>query len=268
MFPWGLSYKCPCTCREPQPTFASPRDLPLPLGWSLELLWVLWGPLRRWPSPIPACACSQISQLPELDCFHLWECSLSTQISHRHRVYLADHRDLICSLCSWWKDFRSSSLVTLSLGFSSGFTLTFACGPPTGACSWGCPRALGSAPVRTGHRGGMTAWIVGAPGVPNAMGTRDMAPVRAFSCAWYKAHEGQPWLGFFWCLATGVQGPALRGLFLLLGGQHPRVSPERASLLSIGRWSVWGERGYNRGSSPCLWLSSSVLLPQQSSLLP
>ena len=46
MLPWGLCSKCPCTCHEPQPTSASLRGPPLPLGWSLDLLWALWGPLR------------------------------------------------------------------------------------------------------------------------------------------------------------------------------------------------------------------------------
>ena len=105
LFPWGLCCKCPCTHREPQPTSASARSSPLPLGWSLDLVCTLWGTLRLWSGPVPSCACPQSPQLPELDCFHLWEHSLSTQIFHRHRVYLADHGDLICSLCSWWKHF-------------------------------------------------------------------------------------------------------------------------------------------------------------------
>ena len=42
-------------------------------------------------------------------------------IFHRHRVWLVDHVDLICSLYSWWEGFESSSLVTLPLGFTFGF---------------------------------------------------------------------------------------------------------------------------------------------------
>ena len=171
MFPWGLRRNCPCTHCEPQPTSTSPRGSPLPLGWSLDLPWALWGPLRLWSGPIPACACPQSPQLLELDRFHLWEHSLSTQIFHRCRVYLADCGDLICSLYSWWKDFRSPSLLAPSLGFSFGFIPTSACGPPTGVWSWGCLGALGSAPVRTRRRGGMTAWIVGALVAPNAQGS-------------------------------------------------------------------------------------------------
>ena len=170
-FPLGLSWKCPCTCPEPQPTSTSSRGSPLPLGWSSEILWALCGPLRLWSGPFPACACPQSPQLPELDRFHLWEHSLSTQIFHRFRVYVDDHGDLICNLYSWWKDFWSSSLVALFLGFSFGFISTSVCGPPTGVWPWGCLGALGSAPVRKGHKGGMTAWTVGAPVVPNVQGS-------------------------------------------------------------------------------------------------
>ena len=52
-----------------------------------------------WPSS--CVCCPQRPQLPELDRFHLWEHSVSTQIFHRHRVYLTDCGDLICSLYSW-----------------------------------------------------------------------------------------------------------------------------------------------------------------------
>ena len=105
MFPWGLRCRCPCICHEPQPTSASPVGSPLPLGWSLDLLCALRGPLRLCSGPTPACACPQSPQLPELDRFHLWEHSLSTQIFHRCRVYLADCGDLTCSWYSWWKEF-------------------------------------------------------------------------------------------------------------------------------------------------------------------
>ena len=56
MFSWALCCKCPCTCREPQPTSAYTRGSFLTLGWSLDLLWALWGPLRLLSGPIPACA--------------------------------------------------------------------------------------------------------------------------------------------------------------------------------------------------------------------
>ena len=69
-------------------------------------------------------------------------------IFHRHRVWLVDHVDLICSLYSWWEGLGSSSLGTLSLGFNCGFISTSACGLSTGVCSWGCPRGLEFAPVR------------------------------------------------------------------------------------------------------------------------
>ena len=53
-------------------------------------------------------------------------------IFHRHRVYLVDRVDLICSLYSWWEGFGSSSLVTLPLDFNCGFISTSACGRPLG----------------------------------------------------------------------------------------------------------------------------------------
>ena len=42
-------------------------------------------------------------------------------IFYRHRVFLVDCVDLICSLYSWWEGFESSSLATLPLGFNCGF---------------------------------------------------------------------------------------------------------------------------------------------------
>ena len=58
-------------------------------------------------------------------------------IFHRHRVCLVDHVDLICSLYSWWKDFGSSFLATLLLGFNCGFISTSICGLSTRVCSCG-----------------------------------------------------------------------------------------------------------------------------------
>ena len=39
--------------------------------------------------------------------------SLSFYIFHRHRVYLVGCMDLLRSLCSWWRGFRSSALASL-----------------------------------------------------------------------------------------------------------------------------------------------------------
>ena len=77
-----------------------------------------------------------------------------------------------------------------------------------------------------------------------ATGTRDMALVRAFSGAWRKACEGQPWPGFFWNLVAGTWGPALRGLFFLLPcSWQARANPEQASFIVISRhWRVGRER--------------------------
>ena len=100
MFPWDLCCEGPCTHCEPQPTSACPRAPALPLGWSLDLLWALWGPPQTLIWPISRVCWPQSPKLPELGRFHLWEHSLSTQMFHRCRVFLADCVDLICSLYS------------------------------------------------------------------------------------------------------------------------------------------------------------------------
>ena len=130
----------------------------MPLGWSLDLLWALRGQLRLWSGPTLVCACPQSPQLPELDRFHLWEHS-SIQIFHRCRVYQADHGDLICGMCSWQKDFCSSSLVAPPLGLSYGFSPTSACRAPTGVCS------LEHSGLPQWGQGteGMAAWVLRAP---------------------------------------------------------------------------------------------------------
>ena len=58
---------------------------------------------------------------------------------------LVDCVDLICSLYSWWRGFRSSSLAALLLGFNCGFISNSAYGSSTGVCSWGYPGGLVSA---------------------------------------------------------------------------------------------------------------------------
>ena len=45
-------------------------------------------------------------------------------IFHRHRVFLVDRVNLICSFYSFWEGFESSSLATLPLGFNCGFIST------------------------------------------------------------------------------------------------------------------------------------------------
>ena len=108
-------------------------------------------------------------QLSELVCFLLWELSVTFYIFHRHKVCLADHVYLICSLYNWREGLGSCSLVTLPLGFNCGFISTSACGPSTGVCSWGCPGGFGFAPVRARCGGGAAAWVTG---VLVALGTR------------------------------------------------------------------------------------------------
>ena len=51
-------------------------------------------------------------------------------IFHRHGVCLVDCVNLICSLCSWWEGFGSSSLATLPLDFNCVFFFFF----PTSTC--------------------------------------------------------------------------------------------------------------------------------------
>ena len=55
---------------------------------------------------------------------------MAFDILNRHRVCLADHVDLICSLYSWWEGFGSSSLATLPLGFYYGLISTSHVGHP------------------------------------------------------------------------------------------------------------------------------------------
>ena len=63
-------------------------------------------------------------------CFLLWELSVTFYIFHRHRVYLVDHVDLICSLYSWWEGLGTCSIGSLPLGFNCGFISTSPCGRP------------------------------------------------------------------------------------------------------------------------------------------
>ena len=63
--------------------------------------------------------------------FLLWELSMPFYIFHRHRVCLAGHVDLTCTLQLVGR-FGSSSLATLSLGFNCGSVSTSTCGSSTG----------------------------------------------------------------------------------------------------------------------------------------
>ena len=38
-------------------------------------------------------------------CVCVWKLSMSFYIFHMHKVYIADHMNLICSLYSWWEAF-------------------------------------------------------------------------------------------------------------------------------------------------------------------
>jgi len=138
---------------------------PPTLCWSLDLL---WGQLWLYSGPPPLCSCLQCPQLSELVHFLLWELSVTFYIFHRHRVWLVDHVDLICSLYSWWEGFGSSSLATLPLGFNCGFTSTSACGLSTGVCSWDYPGGLGFASLRARCGGGAAAWVTGVLAAPGS----------------------------------------------------------------------------------------------------
>ena len=96
---------------------------------------------------------------------------MSFYIFHRRRVCLVDHVDLSCSLYSWWEGFGSSSVATLPLSFNCGFISTSACESSTGICSWGCPRGLGSSPMRARYRGGAAAWVAGVLAAPGTQGS-------------------------------------------------------------------------------------------------
>ena len=92
-------------------------------------------------------------------------------IFHRHRVCLVDRVDLICSLYGWWEGFGSSSLATVPLGFSCGFTSTSACVSSTGVCSRDYPGGLGFVPVRARCGGGTTTWVIGVLAAPGSQGS-------------------------------------------------------------------------------------------------
>ena len=139
------------------------------LGCTLSLcrsLDLLWGQLRFSSGPTPVCSWLQCPQLSELVHFLLWELSMTSHIFHRHRVWLVDPVDLICSLYSWWEGFGSSSLAILPLGSNCGFISTSVSGLPTGVCSWGFPGGLGFALVRPRCGGGAAAGVTGVLAAP------------------------------------------------------------------------------------------------------
>ena len=135
-------------------------------GWSLDLL---WGSLDS-NLVLFLCSYLQYPQLSELVHFLLWELSLSFYIFHRHRVYILDCVDLICSLYSWWEGCEFSFLATLPLGFNCRFISHSACESSTGVCSWACPGGLGSALVKTKCGGGAAAWVTGLA-APDTLGS-------------------------------------------------------------------------------------------------
>ena len=125
-----LSSQCPFPHCESQSTS--------PIQDALEYWAGLWTCCegRSGSNPTPVCSCLQCPQLSEL--MHLCVCvcqlSLFLYIYHRHRVCLVNRVNLICSLCSWWEGFGSSSLVTLLFWVSN-----VALSPPLHVC---CPQGF------------------------------------------------------------------------------------------------------------------------------
>ena len=83
---------------------------PVFLGWSLDLLWTLWGQLKFWPGLILACTCIQSPQLPpkftasnvgtlvcsdipQMQCLpsQLWGFNLLLSAAHERSVPLQSH---------------------------------------------------------------------------------------------------------------------------------------------------------------------------------
>ena len=98
-------------------------------------LWTCYGDHSDFNLALLLCVlASNVHKLSELVRFLLQELSITFYYSI-DRVCLVDHVNLICSLYSWWKGFRSYSLDTLHLGFNSGFIPTSTCRLSTGVCS-------------------------------------------------------------------------------------------------------------------------------------
>ena len=146
---------------------------------------------------------------------------------HRHRVYLVDCVDLICSLCSWREGFGSPSLATLPLGFNCGFISTSACGLSTGVCFWGCPGGLRFAPVGARCGDGAAAWVAGVLAPSDIQGSwrlgqeeiqcsrRVWQPVLAHTLQYPCLETAPPW-------QRGLAGHSLQG--------HKEVGMTKATL--------------------------------------
>ena len=138
IFSCGLTCQCPCSHSEAQPIPACPGSPPVLLGRSLDLLWALWGQLRLWPGPTPACTCPQSPQ-PQLQ-----EHSLSIQIFHSCRVYQADCRDLILCSCGCTERFPFLFFGTTSPGVHLWFWSRL--------CMWATLRRLFPHPGKRGQK--------------------------------------------------------------------------------------------------------------------
>ena len=103
-FPWvtGLRVLSLACSHSPSHLPSMPSSTVLISGLAVEEAQILiWSYSCVFLPPIP--------QLSGLVFFLLWEFSMIFYIFHRHRVYLVDRVDWICSLYSWWEGFGSSS---------------------------------------------------------------------------------------------------------------------------------------------------------------
>ena len=153
--------------------------------------------------------CVLFLKLPEQCVFLCGNSHLFFYVFHRDSICVVAHVNLMCSLCSWWKDFWSSSLTILPLGFNCGFISTSACDLSTGVCSWGCPGGLGSVPLRA-RCGWGPQWCQGC------------------SRASDHRHRRLVWRGFFWL----KQPP----WFSISIAQHSRWSKAPLAAVLLYRW--------------------------------
>ena len=111
---------------------------------------------------------------------------------------------------------------------------------------------------------------IGKPAATGA-GYKDIKRLlEPFSSLWKLAFKGLPWLVLLWCLVQqAFKGPSWLGsLSIAQCVRHSKghhlwgLSPSAASI------SMWGERGYSDGPTPCTWLSSITLPPELPSFPP
>ena len=143
------------------------------------------------------------------------------------------------------RGFKFSSLFAWPLGLNCGFSLTSACGPPTGSCSQGCPGAHESTLVRRGP-GGSGGW-----GHESARHDREVVQRRS----------QQPlgsWEPLWGWVAWWSQQPQVQE-------SRPRREPVLVSREAVA--SEWRER-LQCGPVPCMSLNNGASLLWQSGFPP